>query len=264
MPGSLLLFLGLIWSTIQPGVWQSETRMAGAGPLAPVRVILLRMDPLAVRFSLRSAAGELGIRNAWTIDSLPDSAVAGFNAGQFHGITPWGWLVREGVEYQSAGPGSLAMTFAVGNDGVPELLTPEERRAVHGLPRLAFQSYPALLVGEGETPPELTSPGRGVDLEHRDARIAIGITHAGQVIVALTRYAALGPMAETFPYGPTVREMSEFMRSLGCRRAMLLDGGLSSQLAVRRTDGTMARWSNWRAVPLGMMVTSTPSRARTP
>jgi len=141
------------------------------------------------------------------------------------------------------------MTFVVGASGVPSLLTQSEQRALTATPRVAFQSYPALLVGEGERPSELGAPGRGVDVEHRDSRIAIGITRDGQVIVALTRFAALGPMAETFPYGPTVGEMSDFMRSLGCRRAMLLDGGLSSQLAIRRADGTLSRWPNWRADP---------------
>jgi len=261
---SPLLTLGLIWTAIHPGVWLGEMRLAREGPLAAVQVVLLRLDPSAIRFSLHQATRDEGTRNAWTIDSLPDGAIAGFNAGQFSGVSPWGWLVRGGVESRPAGTGRLVMTFAIGADGVPVLLNEAERNALATTPLLAFQSYPALLVGNGESPPEFASPGRGVDLAHRDSRVAIGITREGQVIVALTRYAALGPMAETFPYGPTVGEMSEFMRSLGCRRAMLLDGGLSGQLAIRRADGTMARWSNWRAVPLGMVVTSNPSQIREP
>jgi uncharacterized protein YigE (DUF2233 family) len=50
--------------------------------------------------------------------------------------------------------------------------------------------------------------------------------------------------------------MATFMKSLGCRRAMLLDGGISSQLALRARDGSVQRWTNWRAVPLGMLVLS--------
>jgi exopolysaccharide biosynthesis protein len=46
--------------------------------------------------------------------------------------------------------------------------------------------------------------------------------------------------------------MAAFMKSLGCRRAMLLDGGLSSQLAVRGASG-VTQWKNWRAVPLGLI-----------
>jgi len=44
------------------------------------------------------------------------------------------------------------------------------------------------------------------------------------------------------------------MISLGCRRAMLLDGGISSQLVVRNDDGSLRRWPNWRPVPLAMVI----------
>jgi exopolysaccharide biosynthesis protein len=46
--------------------------------------------------------------------------------------------------------------------------------------------------------------------------------------------------------------MAALMKSLGCRRAMMLDGGLSSQLAVRGRTG-LSQWKNWRAVPLGLI-----------
>jgi hypothetical protein len=44
------------------------------------------------------------------------------------------------------------------------------------------------------------------------------------------------------------------MRSLGWRRAVLLDGGVSGQLALRDADGVVRRWANWRTVPLGLVV----------
>jgi hypothetical protein len=76
------------------------------------------------------------------------------------------------------------------------------------------------------------------------------------VIVALTRFTGLGDGAgEMLPWGPTVIEMAAYMRSLGCRRAMLLDGGVSGQMALRLADGTLRRWANWRVVPLGLVVT---------
>jgi hypothetical protein len=49
--------------------------------------------------------------------------------------------------------------------------------------------------------------------------------------------------------------MAEYMRSLGCVRAMLLDGGISSQMALRDADGSLRRWTNWRTVPVGLIVT---------
>ena len=74
-------------------------------------------------------------------------------------------------------------------------------------------------------------------------------------MVAITRFAGLGGAGATFPWGPTVPEMAAYMRSLGCRRAMLLDGGMSSQLAARNADGSLMRFANWRPVPLGLVVT---------
>jgi len=97
------------------------------------------------------------------------------------------------------------------------------------------------------------SPGTR-HLGHRDSRLAIGVLADGSLIVALTRFTGLGKTGETIPWGPTVPEMAAFMRSLGCVRAMLLDGGISSQLVVRDGDGRLTRWPNWRPVPLALVV----------
>jgi uncharacterized protein YigE (DUF2233 family) len=148
------------------------------------------------------------------------------------------------------------MSFVVDSGGTPALVDAHEFPAVRGHVALAFQSYPALLAGSGELPWELRGSGRGVDLEHRDSRLGIGIAANGSVIIVLTRFTGLGGAAPTLPWGPTVLEMAAFMKSLGCRRAVLLDGGISSQLALRARDGSVQRWTNWRAVPLGMLVLS--------
>ena len=136
------------------------------------------------------------------------------------------------------------------------MLEPGEVDAKRGHVRIAFQSYPALLVGDGSLPWELDAPDRGVNLTHRDSRLALGVRNDGSVIVALTRFTGFGSGAgQTLPWGPTVGEMATYMRSLGCRRAVLLDGGISGQLALRLKDGTVRRWPNWRAVPLGLVAT---------
>ena len=150
------------------------------------------------------------------------------------------------------------MSFVVDSAGTPALVDALELPDVRGHVALAFQSYPALLTGSADLPWELRASGRGVDLEHRDSRLGIGMLADGSVIIVLTRFTGLGGAAPTLPWGPTVPEMAAFMKSLGCRRAMLLDGGISSQLALRARDGAVQRWSNWRAVPLGMLVLSRP------
>jgi uncharacterized protein YigE (DUF2233 family) len=247
----MLLASGVIeWHPVRPGVWYREGPMAERGALAPVKAVAVRIDPRLVSFDLGGTGSHV-----WTIDSLGDAAAVAFNAGQFRAWGAWGWVVRDGVELQAPGTGSVAMAFVVDSAGVPSLVEPRELAERRGHVRLAFQSYPALLVGDGQLPPELAAGGRGVDLTHRDSRLAIGQLADGSLVVVLTRFTGLGAGAgEMLPWGPTVVEMAEYMRSLGCQRAMLLDGGVSGQLALRAPDGTLRRWANWRSVPLGLVV----------
>ncbi len=254
IPVLLAAFLGLTtaWQQVSPGVWQREMRMATGGPLSPVRVVVVRLEPSNVRFALDHATRDYGMIGTWTVDRLPPSGVVAVNAGQFSGGAPWGWLVRDGVEEQQPGSGSLGMSFVVDRAGSVSLVTREELVSARSSALHAFQSYPALLVGEGQLPWELQAPERGVDLAHRDSRLALGLMDDGAVVIAITRFGAIGKSGETVPWGPTVPEMAAFMKSLGCRRAMLLDGGLSSQLAVRGRAG-LSQWKNWRAVPLGLI-----------
>ena len=245
------------WQQVSPGVSRREMRMAPDGPLAPVRVVVVRLEPSRVRFTLDYASRDYGMIGTWTVDRMPSSGVVAVNAGQFSGGAPWGWLVRDGVESQQPGSGSLGMSFVVDRAGGVSLVTREELPAARSQALHAFQSYPALLVGDGRLPWELQAPERGVDLAHRDSRLALGLTDDGSVLIAITRFGAMGRTGETLPWGPTVPEMAAFMKSLGCRRAMLLDGGLSSQLAVRGPEG-LSQWKNWRAVPLGLIAFPAP------
>ncbi len=245
---------GMLWQCVSPGVWHANTPMASRGPLAPVRATMLKLDPMQVRFELRSVTRDHGMRGAWTVDSLPPEGVAAWNAGQFTGPMVWGWLVRDGREEQPVGAGTLGMAFIVDREGRASLVEPGEIASRRDEALVAFQSYPALLVGDGRLPWELRANGRGANLDHRDSRLAIGTLPDGKLLVALTRFTGLGSAGEELPWGPTVGEMAVWMRAQGCRRAMLLDGGLSSQMAVRRRDGELTRWPNWRQVPLGMVV----------
>ena len=243
------------WQPIRPGVWFRESQLAKEGSLAPVRAVAVRIDPRLARFALDGVAGNDGGRTGWSIARIGAAGVVAFNAGQFAAGGTWGWVVRDGVELQPPGTGSVVMSFVVDSAGVASLVEQSELPSRRAHARLAFQSYPALLIGNGEMPRELAAPGRGVDLEHRDSRLALGITDDGSVVIALTRFTGLGASGDVLPWGPTVPEMAAYMRSLGCRRAVLLDGGMSGQLALRDRDGTLKRWPNWRPVPLGVVIT---------
>jgi exopolysaccharide biosynthesis protein len=244
----------VVWQAVCPGVRQAEVPMARQGPLALVQAVLVRIDPSRVTITLDHRYLDYGLVADWSVARMPPEAVVAFNAGQFAGGFPWGWLVRDGVEVLPPGTGTLGMSFVVDAAGGVSLVMPGELPAVRARARQAFQSYPALLI-DGRMPWELQAAGRGVDLAHRDSRLAIGLLRDKTIVVALTRFTGLGSPAETFPWGPTVPEMAAFMTSVGCTRAMLLDGGISGQLALRQADGRVRQWSNWRAVPLGLVVT---------
>jgi hypothetical protein len=48
--------------------------------------------------------------------------------------------------------------------------------------------------------------------------------------------------------------MAALMGALGCRRAVMLDGGLSSQLLLRGPHGLPELWPGLRRVPLALEV----------
>jgi exopolysaccharide biosynthesis protein len=247
------LAVAAVFSAVRPGVWQAELPLAASGPLSVVRAVAVRLDPARVRFTLDRRSRDYGLNGDWSVERLPANGDVAFNAGQFAGGAPWGWLVVDGVEVQPPGTGTLGMAFLVDAAGQASLVMPGELAAVRARAAQGFQSYPALLV-DGRMPWELQAAGRGVDLAHRDSRLAIGLLRDGAVVVVITRFTGMGSAAQTFPWGPTVPEMAAFMKSLGCERAMLLDGGISGQLAVRQRDNSVKRWTNWRAVPLGLIV----------
>jgi exopolysaccharide biosynthesis protein len=255
----VLLALGLAVHPVHAGISWSESRMATSGPLAAVNAVIAVIDPNLLQLQLDLAAADDGMRATWTTARMPPHAVAAFNAGQFIGGIPWGWVVLDGVEQKPPGNGSLAMSFVIDRDGRTALATRSEISSVRADARFAFQSYPTLLVS-GEMPWELQAPGRGVNLVHRDSRLAIGIRRDGEIIVVLTRFAVVGNAAGSLPWGPTVPEMAAFMRSLGADRAMMLDGGISSQHAIRSADGVVKHWANWRPVPLAVIATPRDER----
>jgi hypothetical protein len=244
------------WQRVDSSLEVGELRLSGPGEAWRVRVILVRLDPRAYELRLAANVGSDGVGRPWTVATAPAAARVALNAGQFTDDGPWGWVVHHGRELRPPGDGPLAMAVVVDTLGVVRLVEAErvaEVRAQGGIAE-AFQSYPALLVGDGDVPLPLRERGRGVDLEHRDARLAIGELRDGRLLVALTRFDALGGSLAALPFGPTVREMAAIMGALGCARAVALDGGISGQLLVRERDGNTRTWPGLRAVPLGLAI----------
>jgi exopolysaccharide biosynthesis protein len=190
---------------------------------------------------------------SWTVDDAGNALLA-LDAGQFRHSLPYGWVVSQGRQVLAPEYAPLAGAVVVDPSGAVRVVAPdsvaaEQRR---GTAREAFQSYPMLLQ-DGAVPLALREPGRGVDIAHRDARLALGTLPDGRVILALTRFHFFGKSLDRLPFGLTSHEMAAVMGSLGCHQALLLDGGISSQLMVRGAGGAVHRWPGMRSVPLGLV-----------
>jgi hypothetical protein len=240
------------WRLAGPGLEWGELTLSGEGEAFRVRAILVRLDPRMLELRLVKPPDGPRFAGRWDIDEAPDSAVLALNAGQFVD-QPWGWLVQDGEERQPPGRGPLAPAVVVDTAGRVRLVPPDSIDAARSSTRLGFQSYPTLLQGDGEIPRALSKGGLGVDLEHRDARFALGELRDGRMLLAMTRFEGLGGVLANLPFGLTTPEMAAVMGALGAPRAVLLDGGISSQLLIR--DGSRSyRWPGWRRVPLGLIV----------
>jgi exopolysaccharide biosynthesis protein len=198
-----------------------------------------------------------GFEHVWTLDRAPKDAVLALNAGMFAGDGAWGWVVHEGIEYREPRRGPLARAVVIDSLGSVRLIDDagvDRLRAAAGAAgvREAFQSYPLLLDEGGHLPALLTTPGPDINLQHRDARLALGLDGTGRLLVALTRFDVLGPSLGSVPFGLTLAEAALVMRALGAETAVALDGGISAQLLLRDAAGETHRWPGLRPVPLGM------------
>jgi uncharacterized protein YigE (DUF2233 family) len=254
--GSAPLAHHVVWNHNTPGVEWGELRVRGSSEAWRTRIILLRLDPNRLTFSLDPAFRQ---SEKWTIGSVERDVTVALDAGQFRRTLPFGWVVTGGQELLAPEYAPLAGAVVVSHDGHLRIVAPDrialERSQKAALE--AFQSYPLLLHG-GQVPPPLQHSGKGVDLEHRDARLAIGILGDGRVMVALTRFDALGPSLGRIPFGLTTPETAAVMGALGCTEALMLDGGISGQLALRDARGSLHRWPGMRSVPLGLVGRSKP------
>jgi exopolysaccharide biosynthesis protein len=242
------------WHRAAPGVEWGEARLSGTGEARRIRLIVARIDPALVRFRLDTAFTANLERPAWTVERATGEALVAINAGQFPRTLPWGWVVLDGREYQRPGVGPLSAGISFDSAGAVRWIAGDSLRTVQRpvAAEAAFQSYPRLLAG-GAVPLALQAESRGVDVRHRDARAAFGQTHDGKVLLAITRFDGAGGLLDFVPFGLTAPEMAAIMGGLGARDAVLLDGGISSQLLVREA-GRVRVWRGLRAVPLGLVV----------
>ncbi len=241
----------VVWRPGTPGLEWGELQLRGASEAWRTRVVVVRLDPQRVELSLVTAFSR---NESWTVADADSGAVLALDAGQFRQSLPWGWVVSRGREILAPEYAPLAGAVVVEASGAVRIVAPDSVAAERkeGTAREAFQSYPMLLQ-DGVIPVPLRHPGQGVDLAHRDARLALGTLADGRVVIAITRFDALGASLGRIPFGLTSDEMAAVMGALGCRQALLLDGGISGQLMVRNPNGSVRSWPGTRRVPLGLV-----------
>lgn len=247
----------IAWQPLARGIEWGSMRVAGRGEAWRIRVVLVRIDPRFVRIRLDTAFTGSAMAADWSIARAPNDARVAFNAGQFSRSLPWGWVVMHGRQFLSPGRGPLSTAVVIDTAGRVRWIPGDSLAATASGVDAAFQSYPTLLTGDGDVPAPLRTPGSGraaIDLGHRDARLALGELRDGRLIVALTRFDALDGAMDFVPFGLTTPEMAALMGALGCRQAVALDGGISSQLLLRDDDGHTREWRGVRKVPLGLLV----------
>lgn len=239
------------WRPGATGVEWGELQLQGSSEAWRTRVVLVRIDPRQVHFSLVTAFAR---NSRWTVANADTGAVVALDAGQFRHSLPYGWVVSKGHEVLPPEYAPLAGAVVIEPSGAVRVVAPDDVAAERerGTAREAFQSYPMLLQ-DGVVPAALLRAGGGVNVAHRDARLALGTLADGRVLVALTRFDVLGPRLGWVPFGLTSAEMAAVMGALGCRQALLLDGGISGQLLLREADGSVRSWPGSRAVPLGLV-----------
>ena len=237
------LYAALRWTPVQPGLDRAVLSLRAGALGTSVEAVIVRVDPARFRFVLDWRTEPNGMTGTWTIDSAPGIAALAVNAGQFRETGPWGWLVMHGVEERAPARAPLAASVRVDSSG-----------AVHwdadGSATFGFQSFP-LLVRDHVVPVRLHDT-RYVDMGHRDARLIMAERDDGTLLFVLTRFGALGRLAERVPIGLTTPESLMLASALGARHALMLDGGTSGQLLVRDRAGATTAWPGMRRVPLAL------------
>ncbi len=150
--------------------------------------------------------------------------VAAINGGGFaSGGVPTGLLVMHGERYHAIDGGGF---FGVTKAGRPVIGTMQEYN-------ISYRDQ--LAEGVGACGTMLVKDGgiavTGEDAS-RDSRSAVGITSGGRVV-----FLTLDGAQEPWSCGATLLELAQILQSVGCTRAISLDGGGSATLVARRSAG---------------------------
>lgn len=199
------------WIAVAPGI---EYRMLNCTP-SQFDLHLIRVDP-------RQAQIDAVVRPGSTATSLGREYTFALNANFFDDrFRPLGVVVSGGREVNPLHPVSWQSVFMVDRQGEPAIVPMEEWKNVGESAVAAAQCGPRLVVGGEKNDVERAEPDwrSGVCID-RDDRVTF-FTTPPETELDVHQMVALASTA------------------LGCRDAMLFDGGPSTQMYLRKPGGAV-------------------------
>ncbi len=211
-------------------------------------IAIIELDPERLRFTLgRSPPDARRSASDWII--ADSTIVLAANTGLFRvDGSSQGLVLVDGVR-SSALAGWLDAVVVL-EDDIVRFADIADARAL-GPRASAFQTLP-FLVRDGRVAFGWTS-GLKLSRTHRDRRITLCLGDDGLIRLLLSNFEVFGVTAGSVPIGLTIPEQAAVAAGAGCRDAVALDGGISSQIAFR-AGGRLVRWPGWRRVPLMLLV----------
>ena len=251
-PGSAAVRDPLLWQVTRwtdsiPGLRAGAFEVRAVDGALRNSIAVIEIDPGRFRFSLgRTAPDERRTAADWV--ARDSTILLAANTGLFRETgTPQG-LVMIGGQRFSALAGWLDAVVVIDEQGLRITDVAGARSLPAGVS--AFQTLPALVrdhrVVFGAT------TGLKLSKTHRDRRITLCLGDDGLVRLLLSNFEVFGVTAGSVPIGLTIPEQASLAGGAGCRDAVALDGGISSQIAFR-AGGRIVRWPGWRRVPLMLL-----------
>ena len=243
-----MLAAAVTWTDSASGLRAGTFEVRAADGTLHNSIAIVELDPARVRFSLGRAAPD---RRRTAGDWLAsDSAIMlAVNTGLFRvNGTSQGLVMQNGVR-TSALAGWLDAVVVLGENGIRFTDISSARNLPPGAS--AFQTLP-VLVRDGRVAFGWTS-GLKLSRTHRDRRITLCLGDDGLIRLLLSNFELFGVTAGSVPIGLTIPEQAALASGAGCRDAVALDGGISSQIAFR-AGGRVIKWPGWRRVPLMLLV----------
>ncbi len=156
----------------------------------------------------------------WTPDIANENAAIGAINGDYYGTGKMGAVIRNGVLYNAAADGEVAVLF---RDGTLKVYAPNDFDAEQAMAAGAYQAWdfgPGLMTPEGKAIGVFDSGIAG-----RNPRTALGYFEPGHYAFVVVDGRQPG-----YSNGMTLAKLAALFEELGCKAAYNLDGGQTSAM----------------------------------